>query len=100
MAKSKEKNGAEFKKARESDRLKEIEEYVPLEPATEQALEQFDNIEDYWRAMEKIQKIKKQEAEAEKKKKVKEILEQEEKDIKPKDPDKMTAVEKFYWQFS
>ena len=100
MAKSKEKSSAEFKKQKESDRLKEIEEYIELEPATEIALEQFDNIEDYWRAMEKIQKIKKKAAEEEKRKKVKETIAQEEKELEKKDPEKMTAVERFYWNLS
>lgn len=100
MAKSKDKSAAEFKSKRESERIKEIEEFVELEPATEVELEKFDNIEDYWRAMEKIQKIKKQEKEEEKKRKVKEMLEQEEASIKEKDPEQMTSVEKFYWSIS
>jgi hypothetical protein len=100
MAKSKEKNSAELKCRKESDRIKEIEEFVELEPATEIDLDKFDNIEDYWRAMEKIQRIKKKQIEDEKRKKVKEALAQEEDDIKNKDPEKMTAAEKFYWSIT
>jgi hypothetical protein len=100
MAKSKEKSIAEFKSKRESERIKEIEEFVELEPATEINLEKFDNIEDYWRAMEKIQKIKKKELEEEKKRRVKEMLDKEEEDTKEKDPEKMTAAERFYWSIS
>jgi len=100
MAKSKDKNSAELKSKKESDRVKEIEEFVELEPATAVELDKFDNIEDYWRAMEKIQRIKKKTLEDEKRKKVKEAIAQEENEVKNTDPEKMTTAEKFYWSIT
>ncbi len=80
------------------DREKEQEEELKFDPATEVDLEKFDNIEEYWKAMEELQKEAKRKKEEEKKKKAKEILASEEKE--DKNPETMTTVEKFYWQIS
>jgi hypothetical protein len=82
----------------DKDKAQEEEEIV-LDPATIVDLERFDNVEEYWKAMEELQKAAKKKKEDEKKKKAKEILNKEE-TIENKDPEKMTTVEKFYWQIS
>ncbi len=64
------------------DREKEQEEELKFDPATEVDLEKFDNIEEYWKAMEELQKEAKRKKEEEKKKKAKEILASEEKEEK------------------